>query len=67
MSAPRLKTSADVRRFVSKLIAAAHSGDLPIAKASRLTWMANVLHGMLASSAVDERLTAIEQKLQASR
>ncbi len=62
--ARRLKSIADIRRYVAGLINRADPGNGPIepAMASKLAYLANILKGIIERGDLEDRITALEDQ-----
>ncbi|MBF0515850.1 MAG: hypothetical protein HQK97_01860 [Nitrospirae bacterium] len=61
--ARRLQTMSDVRRYLANLINEADADKVSIEKATKLSYMANILKGIIQSGDFEERLAALEAQL----
>ena len=61
--ARRLKTMADVRRYLGSLINRTEAGILEPGVAGRLGFLANILVRVIEGSDLERRLDSLEQKL----
>jgi hypothetical protein len=60
----RLKTSADVRRFLAHVINAMESGEMEPQLGSKLAFCSNVLLKAVENSTIENRLASLEEKFE---
>lgn len=60
----RLKTLADCRRFMQRLINEAYSGELDPALLGRLAHAVNVQKGLIEDDDLERRLKALEEEME---
>ena len=58
----RLKTIADVRRYVAHLINATEGGDIDVQVAGKLGYLANILKSCIIDGDLEMRVKALEEK-----
>ena len=62
--ARRLVTVGDLRRYVASLINRVEAKQLDAATAGKLTYMANILKGIVVDSEMEQRLAQTEAKIK---
>ncbi len=60
----KLKTLADLSRFMSSLINDTRCGDVDPALASKLAYMTNILKSIISEADIETRLAALEKEMQ---
>ena len=60
----RLRTLADLSRFMSGLINDTRCGDIDPALASKLGYLTNILKSIISEGDLEARLTALENELK---
>jgi len=59
--AKRLKTAADLRRYLANLINRVESGEIETDKAGKLGYLSNIMLRVMETSDIEKRLEALEQ------
>jgi len=60
----RLKTLADLSRYLGALINDTRCGDIPPALAARLGYLVNIQKSIITESDLEARITALENELR---
>lgn len=64
MSKKRLKTLADVRRYLASLVNRVESGDMDEGKAGKLAYISNILISCIKDSDLEERILKLEESMK---
>lgn len=64
MGRKRLKTLADIRRYLAGLINRVEAGEVDPSVMSKLAYVSNVLAGIIKDSDIEARIERLEQELK---
>lgn len=64
MRGVRLKTLADVRRFMAKIINQLHNDEIEESKGRTLAYMSSILKDVLKESDFEERIAQLEKQAE---